>query len=311
MSNFITSYQKIKQSISNGSYYISNIKTSLERPPILVIELTSKCNLHCTMCGKDNSTRVKEHMNFELFKQIVNDAKESNINAFQLSYYGESTLYPKLIEAINYLKEKIPNSFISLNTNGLTLTPQFIKNLLDTNINSIVISIEGNNKEEYEAIRVGASWNLLRKNIKKLREMIDVGNYPTKIGIMGLNVDKIYIDQELYVKTWGEYSNTIFTRNTKELNAKIKEPTFHKLLPCRKLFGEMVIMTSGEVTRCDYDWEGKVSYGNVKDSNILELWNNPTLRQIRQKHLLGQKRKIDFCDSCTYRVDPFKKSNLL
>jgi len=306
-----TSYQKLKQLISNSKYYISNMRTSLDKPPLLVVELTSKCNLDCTMCGKDNSIRTKEHMDFELFRKIIDDANKSNINAFQLSYYGESTLYPKLIEAITYIKENIPNSFISMNTNGLTLTPKFIKNLLDTNIDSIVISIEGNNKEEYEAIRVGGSWNLLRKNIKNLKEMIDANNYLTKIGIMGLNVDDIYIDQDLYIKTWGEYSDTLFSRNTKELNAKIKEPVFHKLLPCRSIFGQMVIMTSGDVTRCDYDWEGVVSYGNVKDSTILELWNSPSLRKIRLKHLLGQKRNIDFCDTCTYRADPFKKSNIL
>lgn len=310
MSNF-TSYQKIKQLISNSTYYISNMRTSLERPPLLVVELTSRCNLICTMCSKDSSMRVKEHIDFELFKHIIDDAKESNIDTFQLSYYGESTLYPKLIEAINYTKKQIPNSFVSMNTNGLTLTPKLSKKLLDAHVDSIVISIEGNNKEEYEAIRVGSSWSILRKNIKNLREMIDSGNYSTKIGIMGLNVDDIYIDKELYIKTWGEYADTIFTRNTKEIEAKIKEPIFHKLLPCRKLFGQMVIMTSGDVTRCDDDWEGKVSYGNIKDSTILELWNSPTLRQLRRKHLLGQKRKINYCDTCTYKADPFKKSNVL
>jgi len=309
--NISTSYIKFKQLLSNSTHYVSNIKTSLEKPPILAVELTSKCNLECIMCGKDNSIRVQEHMDFELFKKIIDDAQKSNVDTFQLSYYGESTLYPELIEAIKYTKEKIPNSFISMNTNGLTLTPRFSKNLLDTNIDSIVISIEGNNKEEYESIRVGSSWNILRKNIKNLREMIDTNNYPAKIGIMGLNVDDIFIDKELYIETWGSYSDTLFTRNTKELNAKIKEPIFYKLLPCRKLFGQMVIMASGDVTRCDYDWEGVASYGNVKDSTILELWNSPALRKIRLKHLVGQKRKTSFCDTCTYRADPFKKSNIL
>ena len=72
----------------------------------------------------------------------------------------------------------------------------------------------------------------------------------------------------------------------------------------------MVIMTSGDVTQCGNDWEGKVSYGNVKDSTILELWNSPILQQLRWKHILGQKRKINYCDTCTYKADPFRKSNL-
>ncbi len=295
----------------NFRSYVSYIFTSYSRPSHLVIELTAACNASCIMCDKQESLRAKSHMDYHLFKQIVIDAKKSNIKIFQLSFYGESLLYPKLVEAILYIRRLIPEAFITLITNGMLLTQKYAKKILDANIDSIVVSIDGNNKEEYERIRVGLKWDVLRENIINLRKLIDTNNYKTKIGIMGLNVNDMIIDKKLYKETWGEYFDTTFARNEHMLNDKHNEPIIHKLLPCKKLFSQMVIMTSGDVTRCDYDWEGKVVVGNIKNKTILELWTKSELSTIRLKHLLGLKRKLDLCNNCSYQMnDVFKKSNL-
>lgn len=304
--------QNSKQLISNVFTWFSYIIKSFTKPPILVIELTSVCNADCIMCYKRDSSRNKEHMDFSLFKKIVDDAQKSNIDTFQLSFYGESLMYPNFIEAILYIREKIPHAFITTNTNGLLLTPTLTKKLLDAKIDSIVISIEGNNKQEYESIRVNLEWDKLRENIKNMRKIINENNYPTKIGIMGLHLNDCVIDEKLYNDTWGRYCDTIFVRNDRESNSMTREPLIHQLLPCKKLFSQMVILTSGDVTRCDYDWEGEAIFANIKNSTILQLWKSSTLKKIRIKHLLGMKKKLDLCSTCSYRVnDPFKKSNLL
>jgi radical SAM protein with 4Fe4S-binding SPASM domain len=221
-------------------------------------------------------------------------------------------LYPQLIDGLRYIRQKIPNAFITLNTNGILLTEDLSKKLLETKINSIAISIEGNNKEEYESIRVKLKWDVLRKNVQNIRKLIDEHNYPTKIGIMGLHVGDIEIDEDLYVKRWGAYADTMFVRNENELNDGQKESFLHQVLPCNKLLSQFVVMASGEVTMCAYDWEGEVIYGNIKNSTILELWESPILKEKRLQHLLGRKKKLDLCNNCSYRVDnPFKKSNLL
>ena len=303
---------QLKQFPSNIHTFFSYLYISFHRPSILVIELSSMCNAKCTMCYKEESNRIKEHMDYELFKKIVDDAQSSNIDKIQLSFYGESLLYPQLIDAISYIREKIPKAFITINTNGMLLNPKLAKEMLDAGINSIAISIEGNNREEYENIRLKLKWNILKENIKAIREMIDKGKYSTKIGIMGLNVGDIQIDEKEYIKTWGEYADTMFVRNEFELNDKKRESSFHKLMPCNKILSQIVVMTSGDVTMCAYDWEAEVKYGNIKDNTLIELWNNPALKKKRSMHLWGKKKQVKLCDNCSYRVDDFfKKSNLL
>ncbi len=281
---------------------------SFSQPTILAIELTSLCNASCTMCSKENSSRIKKHMDFVLFKKIIDNAKKININKFQLSFYGESLLYPKLIDSILYIREKIPNAFISMNTNGILLSPKLIEELLYSKINLITISIEGNNKEEYEAIRVKLKWDLLRENIKNLRQMIDKLEYSTKVGIRGLNVGNIKINEKEYIKMWGDYADTIFIRNEHDINKIKKESLFHKLLPCNKLFLQMVILSTGDVVMCAYDWEGVTASQNIQNNSILEIWKEKSLRKKRLMHLFGLKKQLDLCNNCSYRVgDNIKK----
>ncbi len=251
-------------------------------------------------------------MDYSLFKHIINDAQISKINKIQLSFYGESLLYPQLIDAILYIRKKIPSAFITLNTNGMLLTPKFAQEILKSKIDSIAISIDGNNKKEYEKIRINLKWDILQRNIRNLREIIDKNNYSTKIGIMGLNIKDIIIDKKKYINRWGSYADTIFIRNENQLNDEKKEFLFHKLMPCNKIFSQIVIMTSGDVTMCSYDWEGEEVYGNIKESKLLELWKTPTLQKKRYLHIVGMKKQLDLCRNCSYRVDDlFKRSNLL
>ena len=172
--------------------------------------------------------------------------------------------------------------------------------------------IRGNNKEEYEAIRPPLKWDVLQSNIKNLRDLIDTNNYSTKIGVMGLHVGDVRIDEVKYMDTWGPYVDTLHVRNERAINDLKNENLINKYMPCRKLLTQLVITASGDVTICDYDWEGTLIYGNVRESSILELWDSEVLKKKRLMHYTGKKRKLDLCDNCSYRIDdPFKKSNIL
>jgi MoaA/NifB/PqqE/SkfB family radical SAM enzyme len=41
-----------------------------------------------------------------------------------------------------------------------------------------------------------------------------------------------------------------------------------------------------------------VSYGNIKDSTIKEIWNSAALFELRQKHLNKERNSITPCDRC-------------
>ena len=79
-------------------------KAVLEGGPLEVsIESTAKCNLYCPMCPRHVYTFDNESMDFELYKKIIEDCKDSV--EFVWPYgIGEPMLHPE------YLRDDSPDA---------------------------------------------------------------------------------------------------------------------------------------------------------------------------------------------------------
>ena len=290
--------------MSKIKYYLNWFKLNLFtiKPTVLAIELTNNCQAGCIMCGHELMQRKVENMNFELFKKIIDDAKSNDIKVFQLSFYGEPLLYHDLINATKYISDTIPESVIVINTNAYYLSKEKSQQLLNAGIKLFSISVDGNNKEEFEKIRPGLKWDTIYENIKNLRQIIDQSSQNAQIHIRGLHLKNYPIDESLYHQTWGQFADKIQIRNEHDLDKLEGETIINKLIPCHRIMSQMVVLANGEVTICAYDWAGSQKYGNLQSNSILDLWfrwNNIKLRLI---HLLGLKRTLSYCRDCTYKV---------
>lgn len=133
-------------------------------PRILEIELTQNCNLKCKMCPNYSKTGNYKELNEEQISILV-DLLEYAETIIWIG--GEPLLYKnieKLFDIANKLHVKQ-----EIVTNGLLLTKKIIKKIIDYNI-KLTLSIDSVNKDIYEKIRFGGSFNTLLKNIKYIYE---------------------------------------------------------------------------------------------------------------------------------------------
>jgi MoaA/NifB/PqqE/SkfB family radical SAM enzyme len=277
--------------------------TSLRRPLALAIETSSLCNANCVMCPREEYEREENFMNSNTFEKIIYDAKNIGINVFQLSFYGESLLDNKLEEKINFIRNLIPNSWIQIVTNGSLLNKKRTNKLLEANISEIRISIEGNNKVEYEKIRNGLNYDTLVENVKILKEERDRLKSQTQIVITGLHLENNLLNESDYKNFWNKYANKVYVRNEYLLNQKQNESLISKILPCDFLFKYLPILSDGSYPICIYDWLGKTNYGNINSSSIKDAWFAKKILYYKISHLLGFKRKLELCSKCGYRTN--------
>ena len=97
----------------------------------LNFEPTSKCNLNCLYCGREqlilNGIRDAGDMSYDLLENIVEQyseiAKEHPGDRIKLSPVGlgEPLLYPRFFDAIKLIREKFGKCHIHINTNGILL----------------------------------------------------------------------------------------------------------------------------------------------------------------------------------------------
>ncbi|MFC1884079.1 radical SAM/SPASM domain-containing protein [Thermodesulfobacteriota bacterium] len=131
----------------------TSLRGSFEKPMPRVerfyIELTNACNFGCDFCPSTVSKRKPQHMDFSLFKKIVDEISDEGITD-KLAYYvlGEPLLYPKIFDAIEYGKKK--KLKVEITTNGSLINKRAVEQFIDRRLDILVISGVTINKEEHK-----------------------------------------------------------------------------------------------------------------------------------------------------------------
>ena len=139
-----------------------------EYPPLLQIEISSKCNYKCVFCyqtDKSFSDPTSEYMGFmdlKLFKKVI-DEIEGNIPYITFASRGEPTLHPDFIEILSYCKGKFYD--IKINTNASAQNKAKVQAILDV-CHTVVFSIDTPDPDNYPEIRVGGNLDHVIRNIK-------------------------------------------------------------------------------------------------------------------------------------------------
>ncbi|PWI47102.1 hypothetical protein CEE45_13265 [Candidatus Heimdallarchaeota archaeon B3_Heim] len=149
----------------------------LENPamPIRVtLNTTHKCNLQCIMCQFHRhpsiSKRIikkKDELSQDLFESFANQVFPTLIEA-ETTTVGEPFLSSYFYTIISKAEEYDVKLYVT--TNGLNLTDDKILDLLPV-MSTLVISIDAVERNLYESIRRGASFERLKANIDRFLEL--------------------------------------------------------------------------------------------------------------------------------------------
>ena len=301
-----------------------NIKCGGEKYDIIIpktvqIEPIFGCNANCIMCPINKPTKRKKGvMPDKLFRKIVDDIipyrhKIEHIDLFGL---GEPILDKHIFEKIRYLKKKGLRG-IGIATNMDLLNKEKQDLLLESGIDTVIISIDSTKKEIHEKIRRGTNFDGVVANTNNLIAKRNKGKFHTKFVIRcirqelnkdegedykeywGSRIDRKKGDQiDLYnIQGWGREIPISITR-TKEIES----------LPCYHVFERVFILCDGDVQMCSCNfYYPYVVIGNVEKTNLIDIYNNEKMKEIRRLHLSGKKNTLELCRNCNVLYSREKK----
>ena len=131
-----------------------------------LLEVTKRCNLHCTYCFADGGS-AEDDPPLEEMKEAVRDiVSQCGSPLLQLSG-GEPTLRDDLPELIRFAKEA-GCSYVQLNTNGIRLAedPAFAKALAEAGLDIVFLQFDGTRDDIYQNLRGRL---LLQKKLEAIR----------------------------------------------------------------------------------------------------------------------------------------------
>ncbi len=249
-------------------------------------------------------------MDFSLFKKIVDESKGKTELLYMANGVGEPLIHPKIIEMIEYANKNGIHTMIG--TNGTLLTRELTKRLFNSGLDIIELSIDAATSSTYNKIRGGKNYDQLLKNLKTFSEVNRSRKSAKPFTILQFIMTKFNAQEaeQFYNKFKSEGFDLIAFINCHNWAGSIpnfsvnRKKSLGKSRNCRLLWSQVSILWNGDVTPCNYDFDGKSVIGNVNTSSLEEIWNSPKMIRIRDYHSTGNYMKVECCKYC-HPIQPY------
>ena len=139
--------------------------TSLAR---VYIEPTNTCNLDCRTCMRNVWDEPAGYMAFSTFERILEGIQSfSPLPTVFFGGFGEPLSHPEIIEMVRRAKRLgVP---VELITNGIMLTDDVSRRLIEIGLDALWVSIDGATPECYTDVRLGNALPQVIQNLYHLR----------------------------------------------------------------------------------------------------------------------------------------------
>jgi MoaA/NifB/PqqE/SkfB family radical SAM enzyme len=137
-------------------------------PVCLYLETTNRCNLLCTTCPRTFETlEPPGDMSWELFTSIVDQFPK--IARVVLHGVGEPMMVRELPRMIRYLKDRA--TYVLFNTNGTLLTRRKGKELVDSGLDELRISLDAAEASAFALVRGRDMFDRIVRNVRAFTAM--------------------------------------------------------------------------------------------------------------------------------------------
>ena len=160
------------------------------------VEPTSRCNLTCRTCIRNAWEEPQGDMTSGTFDLLIKnlEALPSRPDVF-FGGFGEPLLLPNIAEMIARTK-KVAGK-VELITNGILLTEQCSRELIEAGLDTLWVSLDGATPEHYADVRLGAALPQVLENIKRIAHIRHETSHKPEIGVsfvaMRRNIDDLPI----------------------------------------------------------------------------------------------------------------------
>lgn len=283
-------------------------------PKRIIIETTNGCNLRCVACPTNlemKGNRDVGFMSVPTFKRVIEQIRPGKV---LMNFAGEPLLNPNMGAFVKILSDNNIISFIS--TNGMLLDKCY-KDLVDNELKTMTIAIDGTTQKTYETYRKGGNLKKILNNMKLLLEYKKKkkSKYPyvdIQFIVMKQNeheipeiieIAKKYGADAVTLKTFSifkenqKFAEKFVPKNEKYSRYTIKKNKFNikgRQIPCNWV-KYTVVLWNGDITICCNDYLGKEIMGNINKTPFKDIWNSKKYFDERKKII---QRTLSICKNC-------------
>ena len=273
------------------------MKGRVEYPRLVSVETTNHCNAKCVFCPNNALARDKGPMDQELFEKIIEDCREFPLEAIEPFLQGDPFSDPKILERLEHIRRRLPDTKLRLYTNGYGMAPKKIDAMLDLGMDHLYVSVNTLNPEKYREVmgiplqRTLDNLAYLTEPSRKQRVAKAITFRMTRLGDTTLKEQDDFL---AYCKERGVRSFIVGLFNYKgDIQSRLPVPSYG----CEHV-ARLDILASGRVTLCCMDQDGEHGWGDLRELSVVEAFNHPSAVRYREMHRTGKRREVEPCGTC-------------
>lgn len=290
----------------------------LNFPGFIGLSLSVRCQARCIYCPADRGRLIQpKDMPLDLATKIIDEAASSRqVEMVHLSENGEAILSPHFFDIFRYLRGKLPKVYILLHTNMERVDKEAGKGLLALGLNEIVPNMDGASRRTFEYAK-GIDFVRVKRNLLDFIELRNRMDSTCKITVQVLSphrylkrvvgMDTDLPDDSMEVEDYwtpllGSKDSMVIMRGGYRwaIRDKVKKI---KTGPCLFLNKEGVnpaayIAPNGDMYGCCLDENARVTFGNVWENSIEQIWNGKRRQDIMKNLSLRRYDRIG--EPCLY-----------
>ncbi len=251
-------------------YFLGSEETP--QPLIVNLETVNRCNSDCAFCTANKYAEKRPYcmMDEKLFYSIIDQLADWGYKG-HLTLYGnnEPFIDPRIIEFHKYCREKLPDSFIFLSTNGLLLDVDKVRAVIPY-VNQLIINNYCLDMK-------------LHDNVKEIYEYAK--SHPDE-----------FKDVDLLIQM--RYKNAVLTNRAgsapnKQNDVKIITET------CLMPYTDVFIFPDGRLGICCCDNFEVTTFGDLTKESLKDAWNSRKYKELRES-IRETRSNYGFCKYCDF-----------
>lgn len=295
----------MKELLADYRAMLDRLKRSryMDFPKEVSFETQTVCNAACSFCPYPELERKGDKMPDSLIAKIIDDLLEIpddlpfTISPFKVN---DPLLDVRLFDILGEVNARLPNAKIRIFTNGSPLTVKNISRVNAVkNVEHLWVSLNHYEAEPYEEL-MKIPLDRTLDNLDLLHKKKAEGEFTQDVWVSRV-CDETAADQGFVNFVRDRYPlfglGTIFKSEwlgqVPGLNSLRKTP----LVGCARWW-ELSIISTGKVSFCCMDGKAEYPIGDVSESSVLEVYNNPAYRQYRERFITRAEGSP--CLACTH-----------
>jgi len=294
-------------------------------PPILQIEPSNICNLHCLTCatGAGLMTRPAALMSFDMYRRVIDQVKD---HVYLLAFWswGEPFINKDAFRMIRYAKEN--GILVHTSTNGHYFnTKEQARKVVDSGLDSLIVAVDGLDQQTYAKYRKGGNLQTVIDSIKNIvSERAALGVCHPRITLrfivmkhnehqvdqvkefaQDLGVDVITFRSAVVRRAKIDFTDRLTPLSVDFQRFNYKSTSYSngsKCLNnyCHRPYANLTIFSNGEVVTCENDFNATLPLGNVADQSLRNILSSGKARKF-YKTFRKDLDQFIFCKECEMR----------